>query len=100
MTTNQYKTGVLSIISRIKIYNPEIGQYISHSLAPDQEFLIQLTNGTLKMPPEAAHNQEVFPGHVPEAWIVEIERSFIKSLVQLQVPVPKSSWKVIFSFLT
>lgn len=100
MKINQYKTGVLSIISRIQKYNPEIGQYISHSTTPDQEFLIQLTNGTLKMPPEAAHNQEVFPGNVPEEWIIEIEKSFVKSQMKLQVPVQKSTWSVIFGFLT
>lgn len=100
MTTTQYKAGVLSIVARLKKYNSEIGQYISHSVAPDNEFLIQLTNGTIKMPPEAAHNQEVFPGHVPDAWIVEIERTFVKSLVQIDIPQPKSTWRVIFGFLS
>jgi hypothetical protein len=99
MNTNQYKTGVLRLIARIKNYNPEIGQYISHAIASDREFLIQLTNGTLKLPPEVAHSQEVFPALVPEAWIIEIEKSFIKCLTHLHTPKPKSRWRIIFGFL-
>lgn len=100
MNTSQYKTGVQDLIARIKNYNPEIGQYVSHSVAPDEEFLIQLTNGTLKLPPEVAHSQEVFPALVPEHWIVEIGKSFVKSLVQIRVEQPVSKWRVIFSFLS
>jgi hypothetical protein len=100
MITSQYKTGVLNLIARIKNYNSDIGQYISHSVAPDNEFVIQLTNGTLKVPPEVAHSQEAFPALVPEAWIVEIERSYVKSVVSLQVAEPKSTWRIIFGFLS
>ena len=100
MNTNQYKTGVLKLIARIKNYNPEIGQYISHSIAGDMEFIIQLTNGTMKLPPEVAHSQEVFPALVPEAWVIEIERSFVKSPIQVRVPESGSKWKVVFSFLS
>lgn len=100
MITTQYKTGVLKLIARIKNYNAEIGQYISHSLAEDQEFIIQLTNGALKVPPEVAHSQEVFPALVPEVWIIEIEKSYVKSLVPVQMIEPKSKWKIIFGFLS
>ncbi len=100
MITSQYKTGVLTLIARIKNYNPELGQYISHAIAPDQEFIIQLTNGTLKLPPEVAHSQEVFPALVPESWIMEIGRSYVRGMVPVQRMEPKSSWKVIFSFLS
>lgn len=100
MITSQYKTGVLKLISRIRNYHPEIGQYIFHSVAPDKEFIIQLTNGTLKVPPEVAHSQEVFPALVPEAWIMEIGKSYVKSPAPVYVTEPKSRWKVILSFLS
>lgn len=99
MNTSQYKAGVLDIIARIKNYNPDIGSYISHAVDQDMEFVIQLTNGTLKLPPEVAHSQEVFPALVPESWIIEIERSYVKQLVALPVIQPKSRWRVIFGFL-
>lgn len=100
MITTQYKTGVLTLIARIKNYNTEVGQYISHSVAPDMEFVIQLTNGTLKLPPEVAHSQEVFPALVPESWVMEIEKSFTKSLTRIHISEPKPKWKIIFSFLS
>lgn len=101
MITSQYKTGVLNLIARIKNYNPEIGQYISHSLAHDKEFVIRLSNGTLKVPPEVAHSQEVFPALVPEAWIMEIERSYVKNHAPVQVDEePRSKWKLIVGFFS
>lgn len=100
MTTNQYQDGVQKLVARIKRYNPEIGQYLSHSIAHDNEFIIQLTNGTLKLPPEVAHSQEEFPALVPEAWIMEMERSFVKCKVTLAAMEPKPKWKMIFSFLS
>lgn len=100
MKTNPYKTGVLTIIARIKNYNPSIGEYVSHELTPDMEFLVQLTQGTLKLPPEVAHSQEIFPALVPEEWIREIEQSFVKSLVPVRNPETKSRWQVIFGFFS
>lgn len=100
MKTNPYKTGVLNIIARIKNYNPTVGEYVSHYMTSDMEFLIQLTNGSLKLPPEVAHSQEVFPALVPEAWIIEIEKTFVKNPVAVNISEPKSTWRVIFGFLS
>lgn len=100
MITSQYKTGVLILIARIKNYNSQIGEYVSHDVGPDNEFIIQLTNGTLKVPPEVPHSQEVFPALVPEAWIIEIEKTYVKSIVPVQIIKPKSTWRVILSFLS
>ena len=71
----KYKRGILSVIERVKTYVPDIGRYQSHSFT-ESEIVVLLSNGTLRMPEEAAHMEEFFPKKISEDWIVSIGDSF------------------------
>jgi hypothetical protein len=74
--STQYEKGVREIVERVSKQRPDIGKYIDHQAVDNAEFLIHVKNGTLKVPKDAAGNQEIYPINVPDEWIQEIAGTF------------------------
>jgi hypothetical protein len=77
--STQYVKGVREIVERVSKQRPDIGRYINHHAVDNSEFVIHVRNGTLKMPKDAAGNQEIYPINVSEEWIEEIASTFEQS---------------------
>ncbi|RAW02334.1 hypothetical protein [Pseudochryseolinea flava] len=74
--STQYVKGVREIVERVATQRPDVGKYIHHEAIDNAEFIIKVKNGTLRMPKDAACNQEMYPINVPEDWIKEIADTF------------------------
>ena len=56
MKTNDYKSGVIGILSIARKNIPEIGSYIEHQINENFEFYVTLSNGLIIMTVEIAHD--------------------------------------------
>ena len=74
--TTQHSSGVRSILTRTRQYNPEIGNYMEHFINERFLFTVRLSNGRIEMPMEMAHDQETMPSNISEDRIQNIAQRF------------------------
>ncbi len=49
LNSDPEKVAIILLIQKIKVFNPEIGAYIEHFPYTEQDIIIKLTNGFLKI---------------------------------------------------
>jgi len=87
--TNQYSSGVRSILSRARQYNHDIGDYMEHYVNERFAFTVRLSNGRIELPMEMAQDQEAMPSSISEDRIKTIASRF-QSNNPRPVVIPKS----------
>ncbi len=78
--TNEYRNGVIGVLSLARSSDPEIGSYVQHILNLDFNFSVQLSNGYIQMSKSIAHDYEVQPSSVTPEKIAKVVSTFRKSL--------------------
>ncbi len=77
--TEDYKTGVMAIVSLARKENSRIGNYQEHYINDNFGFTIKLNNGSIKMSREIAQDYESQPSSITDDRIVAVSRTFIQA---------------------
>ena len=80
LSSDPEKVAIMLLIQKIKVFNPAIGAYIEHYSYTEQDIIIKLTNGYLKIKEylinEVARNNNDFT--LPE--LEKYSKTFVKLL--------------------
>jgi hypothetical protein len=77
--TDQYRNGVIGIISLARRINPKIGSYIEHYNNDGFDFAVRLSDtGAITMQPELAHDYETQPSRVSPDKILKVANTYRK----------------------
>ena len=75
--STKYTAGVQGIISRARVYNAQIGNYLEYFVNENFKFSVKLTNkGAITMSVEIAQDQESAPNSITEDRIQAVANSF------------------------
>tara|TARA_Y100000991_G_scaffold104490_1_gene78707 strand:+ start:273 stop:617 length:345 start_codon:yes stop_codon:yes gene_type:complete len=74
--TNENRNGVVSILTRARANNPEIGSYQEHFINEQFNFTVRLSNGRIVIPMTMAQDQEVQPTSISEERIQRVANGF------------------------
>jgi hypothetical protein len=78
-TTTEYARGVIAITDLARQINPNIGSYKEHFIIENFGFIVQLSNGGIKIPRELAQEYELQPWNVAKNSIKAVAESYWKS---------------------
>ena len=77
--TTEYARGVIAITDLARELNPNIGSYREHFIIENFGFIVQLSNGGIKIPRELAQDHEANPHHITRENIKAVAESYWKN---------------------
>ena len=77
--TTECVRGVIAITDLARELNPDIGSYKEHFIIENFGFVVQLSNGGIKIPRELARDYEVQPWNIAKDRIKAVTESYWKN---------------------
>jgi hypothetical protein len=74
--TNENRNGIISVLTRARAYNSEIGSYQEHFINEQFNFTVRLSNGRIVIPMTMAQDQEIQPTSISEERIQRVANGF------------------------
>lgn len=75
-STTEYARGVIAITDMAREINPTIGSYREHFIIENFGFIVQLSNGGLKIPRALAQDYEMLPWTIAKEKIKAVAESY------------------------
>jgi hypothetical protein len=75
--TNENQSGIRRVISRARVFNPEIGSYEKHFMGDDFRYHVKLSNGRIYITTMTASDQEHGDQYVSDELIRGTANTFI-----------------------
>ncbi len=75
--TSEHQNGILRVISRARVFNPEIGGYREHFMGDDFRYHVRLSNGRIYITSMTASDQELGDQYVSDDLIRGTANTFV-----------------------
>lgn len=92
---DEKKEIILLILQKLKVFNPEIGNYEKSVLNNNLLYAVKLDNGRINLPAEVVHDFEHSPAFISDEVYKEIALKFSQDTITKTVSLPKLESSVI-----